>query len=140
MVSTSERQPARTGSQYDDIHKQHSHGCEHHRAWSSALSVARPFCGGNVTLTVTINGNNVVNAAIYSIRRIVIAEDGTVISDERVKRDPVLTFHQPAPVAVIDSGVGTVTVELRSRDFDGEERRDSGTLSLRLRGSRHLGG
>ncbi|MGN6187052.1 MAG: hypothetical protein ACTHQM_25735 [Thermoanaerobaculia bacterium] len=66
-------------------------------------------------------------------RRIVTNADGGVISDERIKRDPVLTFDPPQPVSIAPTGVAVASVEMRLRDFDGAPRDDSGTITFRLR-------
>jgi hypothetical protein len=67
-------------------------------------------------------------------RRTVHDSDGSLLSDERVKRDPVLVFMQPAPAAIDEvSGIAVVSLVFQFRDFDGEARTDSGAVEFRLR-------
>lgn len=67
-------------------------------------------------------------------RRVVTAENGAIVSDERVKKDPVLVFTQPALAHLDDATLtAVVTISLELQDFDGEGRTDSGVLQLRIR-------
>jgi hypothetical protein len=70
------------------------------------------------------------------LRRVVTTESGDVVSDERVKRDPVFIFTQP-PAASIDpqTQLATVVAELTMQDFDGAARSESGSIALRFRDS-----
>lgn len=66
-------------------------------------------------------------------RRIVQDANGNVVSDERVKKDPVLAFTQPAVATFGEATSVTVSIDFRLRDFDGELRTDSGIIQFRLR-------
>ena len=66
-------------------------------------------------------------------RRVVHDVSGNVVSDERVKRDPVLTFTQPEPTTLDEiTGLTVVSVSFQLRDFDGDARTDSGEVRFRL--------
>src|SRR5690242_18067171 len=67
------------------------------------------------------------------MRRIVTTESGHVVSDERIKRDPIFAFVSPVPVTLAANGLASVPIELTMTDFDGAARVDSGTVLLRLR-------
>lgn len=62
-------------------------------------------------------------------RRVVMDDTSHVVSDERIKCDPVLVFDPPGPARIdAATGVATVVVSFELRDFDAELRTDSGTL------------
>lgn len=73
------------------------------------------------------------STGVYYIRS-VRDEHGTMLSNERVKRDPVLVFTQPATATLADTpgSAVDVSVTFRLHDFDGEARTDSGPVQFRL--------
>lgn len=77
-------------------------------------------------------GKELQDGSVY-YRRIVRSETGAVVSDERIKRDPVFAFIPPT-LATIDgmTGVADITVTLALHDFDGERRADVGALVFKL--------
>jgi hypothetical protein len=73
------------------------------------------------------------SAGVY-VRRRVHDDSGNLVSDERVKRDPVLEFTQPNPVSLDDvTGLASLSLSFQLRDFDGEARTDTGAIHFRLR-------
>ncbi len=68
------------------------------------------------------------------IRRIVQTEAGDPVSDERIKKDPTLTFSQPPPALIdAESDVAEVSVTFQLFDVDGAPRTDTGAVQFRLR-------
>jgi hypothetical protein len=62
------------------------------------------------------------------------SEDDALVSDERVKRDPVLSFEQPVDATLDETtGIAVVNVALTLYDFDGAVREASGAMTFRLR-------
>jgi hypothetical protein len=71
------------------------------------------------------------SSGVY-FRRVVHDATGNLVSDERIKKDPVLVFTQPAPVSLGTADSVTVTIAFQLLDFDGEPRLDSGEVHFRL--------
>lgn len=85
-----------------------------------------------MTTTETILKETDASGVYY--RRTLTSETGTLLSDERLKKDPVLAFTQPPPAVLDDVTItATVTVSLQLQDFDGEARTDSGVAQFRMR-------
>lgn len=65
-------------------------------------------------------------------RRLVRDAQDNLISDERIKRDPILMFEQPATVSLGEAPLVSVGITFQLRDFDGEARTESGAVHFRL--------
>jgi hypothetical protein len=72
-----------------------------------------------------------VDATGVYFRRTLHDGDGALVSDERMKCDPVLMFVQPQPVT-LDAASVVVDIHFALQDFDGEARTDSGEIQFRL--------
>jgi hypothetical protein len=66
-------------------------------------------------------------------RRIVLNTGGELLSDERVKSDPILSFAQPATLQLDDGASVLLAIEFQLNDYDGEPRTDGGAINFRLR-------
>jgi hypothetical protein len=80
--------------------------------------------------TETITKETDASGVFY--RRTVHDDDGALVSDERVKRDPVLTFAQPPTLRLADAESVSLSIPFQLYDFDGEMRADGGVVSFRL--------
>jgi hypothetical protein len=74
-----------------------------------------------------------VDASGVYFRRIVLNPDGALVSDERVKRDSILSFAQPPTLQLDEGGAGvTLAIEFHLSDYDGEARTYGGAINFRL--------
>ncbi|HEX8169274.1 MAG TPA: hypothetical protein VF824_01900 [Thermoanaerobaculia bacterium] len=74
-----------------------------------------------------------VEATGVYLHRRVTDDSGALVSEERLKRDPVLVFSPPPAANIGATGLAAVSIRLQLVDFDGEPRSDSGTVTFRLR-------
>jgi hypothetical protein len=65
-------------------------------------------------------------------RRVVLDGEGALVSDERVKCDPILSCARPSTLQLDDGASVALQIAFQLNDYDGEQRSDSGTVNFRL--------